>query len=195
MSSVTLSRVYWCEAPSWTLKLWLPTASSEQFVQLTFPEGIGMGIVPWMFLCSGMQLKIEKCDLFPHFLLHTWNCSRNISMENCLSSIDSKEVTISTLLKRGLLDFFRQYQIFLLCSLKVISLFCGIYSYCSCLLYLSHLFLYSFNIALSPHYFFCFILQTSTLLMCLHQVFSHQTFSLVPRGKCSNFWTLLVVLY
>lgn len=112
-------------------------------------------------------------------------------MENCLSLIDSKEVTISTLLKRGLLDFFRQYQIFLLCSLKVISLFCYIYSYCSCLLVSS--FPYSFSIALSPHYFFCFILQTSKLLMCLHQVFSHQTFSLVPRGKCSSFLTLLVV--
>lgn len=71
--------------------------------------------------------------------------------------------------------------------LSVISLFCNIYSYCSCLLYLSHLFLYSFGIALSPHYFFSFILQTSKLLMCLHQVFLHQTFSLVPRGKCANF--------
>lgn len=193
MSNVILSRVCWYEAWSCMLKSWLSTASSEQFVQLDFPEGISMGIDPWMCLYSWMQQKIEQCDLFPPFLLHTWNCSCNISMENCLSWINSKEVTISTLLKRGLLDFFRYYQIFLLCSLKVMPLFCNVYSYCSCLLYLSHLFLYSFGIALSPHCYFSFILQTSKLLMSLHQVFLHQIFSLVPKGKCANFLTLLVI--
>lgn len=73
-------------------------------------------------LYSGMQLKIEQCDLFSHFLLHTWNCSGDISMENCLSSIDSKEVTISALFKRGLLDFFRYYQIFILFSQSHLSI-------------------------------------------------------------------------
>lgn len=100
--------------------------------------------IPECVCILGHNWKQNNVICFLCSSLHSWNFSCDISMSVCLSSVYSKEVIICTLLKRSLLDFFRYYQFFLLCSLKVISLFCNIYSYCSYLLYLSYFFLYFF---------------------------------------------------
>lgn len=117
------------------------------------------------------------------------------SLWRCLFSIYCKEVIIFALFKRSLLDLllFRYYQFFLLYSPEVISLLHNIYSYCRYLLYLSHLFFYSFHY-FPTHYFFYLIFQISKLPMCLQdQVFSHRGFSLIQRGKYSGFQILPLI--
>lgn len=133
---------------------------------------------------------------FLSFSLPSWNFSCDISMDNCLSSIYSKKVIISTLFKRSLLDlFYFRYQNICFFALLKLSL-CSVTSThiaATCFICLISYYIHSsLYIALTPHYIYCFILQTLKLLMCLqHWVFSRQAFSFVQRGKGSNFKILL----
>lgn len=158
------------------------------FHSLLSPKAVVWESIPECICILGHNWKQNNvfCVFLSHLILGILSVT---SLWRCLFSIYYKEVIISALFKRSLLDLllFRYYQFFLLYSAEVISLLHNNCSYCRYLLYLSHLFFYSFHY-FPTHYFFYLIFQISKLPMCLQdQVFSHQGFSLIQRGKYSNF--------